>query len=151
MSLDNGWNRQFVRLKIAFEYLESQLKSNNKLEPHKDEFALVTFFLMAYHMKEWVQKADDSPKTESEIEQFWSSHEELRMTKLVANKTKHLMLTKVKEKFLSTKMDIAVASGNTSQMNSQFSIVHLGESHDAYVVAKKVFHLWQKFLAEPKT
>ena len=123
----------------------------------KEQYAddVLSFFIHAYHIKDWIFRLNKIGMTQDVIEKFINQHEELRICADLCNGSKHCKLTNTRthrEPHLAGKQ--FVSSGINDVMHStqcKFKIFDGNKFLDALELAERCMKLWDEFIERMKT
>jgi len=146
--------KQFERVKRSLRKIEIENQDRDSTEYDDD---LWHFFQDCHHLKDWIINDPDIPdevkgietKVGENIEKFVSNNKELRVCADLANRSKHLELTR------HSREDAKVTSRNVNiDLNLGTStcehIITLGNGRKriALDVAREAVEAWESFLSE---
>lgn len=149
---------QFERVKRYLKRIENQDRDSTEYDDD-----LWSFFQNCHHLKDWIINDTDIPdevkgietKVGGNIEKFVSNNEELRICADLANRSKHLELTRnsredAKVTNRNTRIYVPLVGSDSTGTSTCEHIITLrdGSKRIALDVARKAVKAWESFLSE---
>jgi len=138
--------RWYERIKDIYEGIPHERESDY----YQDD--VYAFFINCYHLKDWI-KNDESVETfaKEKVQGFIDKNRELKLCRDICHSLKHLKRNTEGRSGVGSPLGPRIFRFNVSTgiIRAQYSITtETGDTFDAYELASRCVHLWEKFIED---